>query len=119
MSKAENPIVSNFHAQVSEANYPQHLATTERGLAMARAALAEAHAKAIEAEEAHRLNLERALTAERAAIKALRVEMYGAEKALVMAEIEARESDIWAAAEEILEGRPDMSGEAIEGLPNA
>jgi hypothetical protein len=119
MSKAEIPTEGNFRAQVSEANYPQHLATTERGLAMARAALVEAHAKAIEAEEAHRLNLERALAAEKAAIRALRVEMYGAKKALDMAEIEARESDIWAAAEEILEGPPDTSGEAIEGPPNA
>jgi len=82
MSKADNP--QGFKSQ--------HIEVTERGVAAARAALAEAHKKALEAEEAHRLNMAQVLEAERAKIQALRVELYG------QAATEALE------AEETLEG---------------
>jgi len=84
----------------------RHLKTTERGLALARAALAEAREKALEAAEAHRLNLEAHLACERAIIRALRVEMYGEAAAQAIAEVQAAESDLIAEAEEALEGNP-------------
>jgi 2-iminoacetate synthase ThiH len=56
MSKTENP--QGFKSQ--------HIEVTERGVAAAKAALAEAHKKALEAEEAHRLNMTQALEAEEA-----------------------------------------------------
>ena len=84
----------------------RHLKTTERGLALARTALAEAQEKALEAEKAHRLNLEAHLAHERAIIRALRVEMYGETAARAMQEAEQAESDLIAEAEEALEGNP-------------
>lgn len=94
--------------QHDQANYPQHLATTARGVALTRQALAEASARALEAEALHRSNLERIHAEDRAVIAALRVEMYGAEVEQAMAEVEAQESEVWAEAELALEGEIDV-----------
>ena len=107
MSKADNPLQGKINAQVSEANYPHHLATTARGVTPARQALAEASAKALEAEALHLANLERIHAEDRAIIAGLRVEMYGARAEQAMAEVEAWESEVWAEAELALEGIPD------------
>jgi hypothetical protein len=103
MSKTENPL--QIKPNTPEIN-SEHLKTTERGLSLARAALAEAQARAIAAEETHRANLERVLAEERAVIKALRVEMYGEAAEKAMQEVEAWESQVIAEAEEALEEGP-------------
>lgn len=102
MSKTEKP--SHYNPETREVS--PHLETTARGVARARAALAEAQARALEAERAHRINLEAALKSEREILKALRHKTYGHEAANAMQEIEQAESDIIAAAEEALEGNP-------------
>jgi len=91
-------------------DHPIHLATTARGVALARAALSEAHSRARTAEEAHRLNLERALAEERAIIKALRLEMYGPAIEAAISQTEDYESQVWAAAEEVLWDNPEPEG---------
>lgn len=118
MSKAEKPLEGKINALVSEANYPQHLATTARGVALARQALAEASERALQAEALHRANLERIHAEDKAVISALRLEMYGAKAEQAMAEVEAWESDVWAEAELALEGIPDPLEAEAEGGPD-
>lgn len=118
MSKADKPLRGKINPQVSEANYPQHLATTARGVALARQALAEASARALIAEAIHRANLERIHAEDKAVIAGLRVEMYGAKAEQAMAEVEAWESDVWAEAELALEGIPEPSEVEAEGIPD-
>jgi len=118
MSKADKALQGKINAQVSEANYPQHLATTARGVALARQALAEASERALVAEALHRANLERIHAEDKAVIAGLRVEMYGAKAEQAMAEVEAWESDIWAEAELALEGIPDPLEAETQGEPD-
>lgn len=123
MSKAELPLEGKPNPPLIKVSgnpedYPQHLATTARGVALARQALAEASERALQAEALHRANLERIHAEDKAIISALRVQMYGAKAEQAMAEVEALESDVWAEAELALEGIPDPLEAEAEGEPD-
>lgn len=101
MSKADN---QPGFKPIRESHDTPHLETTARGVALARAALAEAQVRALEAEQAHRINLEAELERERAIIKALRLEMHGKAATEAIEADEQAQSEVIAQAEAALEG---------------